>query len=576
MATMFLRRGAPILVLIGLVAAGSAQAAMPPRYLPAPSGKVYMMLFYSGMEYSKFESTAEATVVTDQNLSTYQIKTAYQVQAREIGLTGGYGLGSLPLIKALDLSLHIPFYFREYDTPTYWNYKYYNPITKVYVDTPRDRQGLVKDSLHTSMKEGGGGKGIGDVSFGTIMLLYSNPGAGAWISSALKCTMANAPSAHERFVQMLHGRNVAPSSGEGVSRFTPALSAIKTIVGQRAYLNVEYSLPLGQESFSFYADKQFRTDSFGRGLVQYADTDKPYAERIKPGGIILGTLGLDTNLNLWGVSPGIEVNFRQMQKAVWKENGVDGMLYDPDPKGYGYPTHTPEFIRTAAWSVGNLPLKNNTEVEIALVAVARMKASETLKFWASYVSGTYGNSIDVKLAYMTLFLEKPEDDKVVKGELKVREVEVAPVLEAPAAPMGRINTAVSFPLGTQGVSLEEADWMGRQLRDELKRQRGYELVTEKEMAQLSAEPCGDADCGARFGRALKVPAMVVSRLEKVGDPQNPSAATGFKLSVMLVNVDAGTASSSETIAGFNLDDLKSQLPGLFARLTAPAPAASGR
>jgi hypothetical protein len=565
MTAMFFRSLALTSVLLGPTV---AEAATPPRYLPAPSGKAYLMLFYSGMEYSEFAGSETATTVSRGVESTYQIETKYQVQAREIGLTGGYGLGSLPLIKAFDLSIHIPFYFREYDTPTYWNDKVLNPSTGAFIDTPRSSQGILKDSLHRSMKEGRGGKGIGDVTFSTIALLYSNPDAGAWVSSALKFTMANAPSARERFIQMLHGSGVDPSSGEGVNRLAPALTGIKTIAGQRAYLNVEYSLPLGQEKFTYHADRQLYTD----GYTLYTDTDRDYEEMIKPGGVIFGTLGLDTNLKLWGINPGLEVNFRQMQKAVWKENGVDGTLFNPSPTTDGYPTHTPEFLRTAAWSVGNLPLKNNTEVEIALVATARMKSSETLKIWASYVSGTYGNSINVKFAYMTLFVEKPEDERLQKGELRVKEVEVAPVLEAPAAPSGNIRTAVAFPAGSPNMSLEEADWMGRQLRDAVKRQRGYDLVSEKEMAQLASEPCGDADCGARFGRALKVPAMVVSRLEKVGDPQDPAATTGFKLTVQLVGVDAGTAISSETIAGFKLDDLKTQLPGLLIRLTAPAPA----
>ncbi len=129
---------------------------------------------------------------------------------------------------------------------------------------------------------------------------------------------------------------------------------------------------------------------------------------------------------------------------------------------------------------------------------------------------------------------------------------------------------MTLPAVSAGISEEEADWTARQLRDEIKGLRGYKLLAAGDMAQLASAHCGDSRCGAQFGRALDQQAMVVSRLDKVGDPNVPGSG-GFALTVKMINVADGTVSSSETISAMRLDDLKPQLPDLFQRMTEQSP-----
>jgi hypothetical protein len=118
-----------------------------------------------------------------------------------------------------------------------------------------------------------------------------------------------------------------------------------------------------------------------------------------------------------------------------------------------------------------------------------------------------------------------------------------------------------------GISQEEAGWVAGQLRAGMGRLRGYDVLKEKDMEQLAFEPCGDADCGTRYARALKLQAYVVSRLEKVG--------TGFSLGVRIINVAEGTVAASDSVSAASLEELRGQIPVMLARLTKPpAPAAA--
>ena len=97
--------------------------------------------------------------------------------------------------------------------------------------------------------------------------------------------------------------------------------------------------------------------------------------------------------------------------------------------------------------------------------------------------------------------------------------------------------------------------------------RSYDVMSEKDMEQLAYEPCGDADCGTRYARALKLQAYVVSRLEKAG--------SGFSLGVAMINVADGTVASSDSVSAASLEDLRGQIPVMLGRLTKPpAPAAA--
>ncbi len=567
---MFLTSFSALVCAIVILTPSLALAAPPQRYIPAPAGKPYFMLnivfrpFVRKFGFSEFKSseTADIHPLDAGKPRPGTLGSTWGANTLEIGTMAGYGVGSLWFLRSMDLSLYLPFYFRDYTWIRYL----------VTSDSPPDFGAAWSvATLHPSLKKGAGGKGIGDVTLGAMALLFGDPGAGSSVSGALKISLPSSPSAHESFVKILHGEETSLGGGAGVPRLIPALSAIKKVAGQRVYLNLEYALPLGTETFSFFNPSRPSPPGGEDGsYTEYTDSNKKFDEEIKLGGTIQGTLGLKTTLNYFGVTPGIEVNFRKIQKASWKENGVDGTAPPQPFPASQYPTHTPEFLRYAAWAIGDLALKDNTEMGIGLVGTARIGTSDLIKFGVSYITNSFGPAIEFKIVFMSLFVEKPEDESVEPGDIRVKEVEFSPVLAAPPPPTGRIRIGVTLPAFGVGISQEELDWVVRRLRREMRRLRGYDLMSEKEMAQLASRPCGDVNCGTNFGRALNLQAMVVSRLYRVGDPQTPGSG-GFALTVQLINVNDGTVSSSEAISATRLKDLKPQLPDLFQRMTEQAP-----
>lgn len=537
-----------------LLLAGTAQAAVPPRYVPAPAGKNYYMLSANGATLGNFTSS-ESALLPSRVDGAHQMESAWTSTNSEIGVMAGRGFGSLWFFKSLDLSLYVPGYFRSYTMKSYL----------VKDDPPGNQTAYARATLHKNMLDPKTGKGIGDPSLSLLGLWYADPAGGTWIGDALRITLPVATSTHEQFVRILHGLPSTPGGGDGVARLVPTLSGIQMIAGQRLYLDLEYALPLGTESFSFSTPKDSRWDP----NTLYEDAGTTYQEEIKPGAVILGTVGLETTLNLWGVVPALEVGFRNFAPATWTENGNPG---DAQPLGTTpYPVMTPEFIRTGAWVVGNLPLKSNTEVEIGLVGTVRMQANDLLRIGVSYMSSAYGTSVNFKVAFLSLFVEKPPSDRVAPGQTEAREIEVSPLLAAPIAPTGRILTGVTFPVMGAGVSQEEAGWAADRLREQVKKLRDYDLFPAKDMAQLAFDPCGDADCGTRFGRALRLQAVVVSRLEKT--------AAGFSFGVQFVNVADGTVAATDSITAATLEALKPEIPVLLQRIVrpaAPAPAAPTR
>lgn len=543
---------APLAACVVLAAAG-ALAAPPPRYLPAPAGKFYYLLYGNASALGAYTSS-ETSRIPAWDGGNHDYTSEWKSTSMEVGTTLGYGLGKLWFLRAVDVSAYIPFTFRSFDLASY------------FVKEPGNDKQLAYAGafLHPSVRDGQDGKGLGDVTLSTLMLLYTNPGAGAWLSTALRVTLPTGASAQEQFARILHGEVTGTGSGGGTTRFSPVLSFIKTIAGQRAYVSAEYSLPLAEERFGFTAP-----DTAFAPAVPFWDANDKFEERITHGAVAAGTLGLETTLSFWGIVPALEVNVRQSQAATWKEgvNGAAPADATAAPTGSSpYPVHTTEFLRAGAWAVAGLPLKSNTEVEVGLLLAKRFGAGDQLRFGASYISSTFGNSLGLKVAFVSLFLEKPQSDRAVPGRAEAREVEVAPVLEAPLAPASRIGTGVSFPLMGKGISQEEAAWTAGQVRAAVKKLRGYDLFPEKDMEQLAYTPCGDAECGTRYGRALKLPAMVVSRLEKSG--------AGFALGVQMINVADGTVAASDAASAATLEELKGQIPALLEQLVRPpAPAA---
>ncbi len=542
-------------VALALLLPAAAGALPPPRYVPAPKGLTYFMLYGGGNGLGQNTSTDAQPVSTlDIPLGApHHLKSTWNGESADLGLTIGRGLGSLWFLKGSDVSLYLPFYFRDFSPPRYWD----DDVA------PNDKATHTRTTLHPSLVDGAAGKGLGDAGVSAQVMLWASAEAGFWGSAAAKVFFPTATLRGARqFTKILHGASEEPGGGLGVAQVVPALSVIKMIGGQRLYLDVEYAQPLGKDSFTI------RSPAAPLANPPFADSDTSFKESFAARGIVLGTIGLETSLKLWGVSPGLEIGVRQYQAAAWTENGVKPL----DPVPYSAvqemkPNHPPEFLRTAAWTIGGVPLKNNTEIEAGITATWRIHANDVVKAGVSYLTNSFGGyAIGVKISFTNLWVEKTEEEmeRAAYGTVHAREVDVAPTLEAPAAPTGRIATGVTFPAFGAGVSQEEADWAGQRLRDGVKRLRGYDLFPAADMAQLGLEACGDAECGTRFGRALKLQAMVVSRLEKT--------ATGFSLTATLVNVAEGTAASSDTIAGATLEEMRKLVPGLLDRLTNPAPA----
>ncbi len=543
MATMFCRAA---LATACAWLAGAAAASVPPRYVPAPPGKTYYMLAANGSAFGTYTSS-ESALLPSRPDGQHKMESSWSGTSSEIGILAGHGLGSLWFLKSMDASIYVPGYFRSFKMKSYL----------VKDDPEANQTAYARATLHPELLNAEAGKGIGDPTLSLLALWYADPPGGTWIGDALRITVPLAASSHESFIKLLHGIHGTPAGGDGVARLTPTISGIQMIAGQRLYADVEYGLPLGTESFSFTTPKDARWDP----NTPFADANTFYKEDVKPGAVLFGTLGLETTLNVAGVTPAVEVNFRNFAAASWTENGKPG---DAQPLATTpYPVMTPEFIRTGAWVGGNLPLKSNTEVEIGLVGTARMTGNDLLRVGVSYVSGGFGSSINFKVAFLSLFIEKPQSDTAVPGHTEAREIEVAPLLDAPLAATGRIVTGVTFPALGAGVSQEEASWAADRLREDVKKLRDYDLFPAKDMAQLAFDPCGDADCGTRFGRALRLQAVVVSRLEKT--------AVGYSLGVSFVNVADGTVAASDSVSAASLDALKPEIPVLLKRITAPPP-----
>lgn len=544
MTAMVSRVLASVAMVAGLALADLATAGPPARYLPAPPGKVYYLLYGSGSALGTYTSSDAGIPSTPDGLP-HDFASEWTATTAEVGLTLGYGLGSLWAIRSLDLSAYVPFYVRDYTLKSY------------YRDGSSDNVAYAWANLHPNIRAGEPGKGVGDPTVSLLSLWYENRGTGTWLGQTMRLSLPVAASAHERFVRILHGDAVPAGGGEGVARFTPAVSAIKTIGGQRTYVSAEYSIPLGAESFAFTApDREFAPG------VPYDDANKPFTEEITPGGIVFATLGIETSLNLLGVTPGLEFNLRSYQPATWKENGADGAAGTPVTSFY--PVQTPEFLTTGAWAVGGLPLKANTEIEVLLQGTVRFQPADLLRLGVSYISGGFGHSIGFRVAFVSLFLEKPVSDRAIPGKAEAREVDVAPVLEAPAAPASRVLTGVTYPVFGAGISQEEAGWVAGQIRAAVARLKGYDLFPEKAMEQLAFTPCGDSRCGTQYGRALRLPAMVVSKIDR--------NASGYALSVGMIDVAAGTVAASKGVVAASLDDMKPLIPGLLQQLVTPAAA----
>lgn len=549
MTAMVSRVLARFAMVWGVTAAVSATAGPPARYVPAPAGKVYYLLHGAGSALGSYTSSEPAVVSTPDG-QAHAFESEWDVTHAEVGLTLGYGLGRLWFIRSLDLSAYVPFFVRDVRLARYAK----DPGTA-------NESAYAYANLHTGLKAADPGKGLGDPTFSLLSLLYENRATGTWLGQTMRVQFPAAASAHERFVRLLHGETVAPGGGEGVPRFTPAVSALRTLAGQRTYLAVEYSLPLGKETFSFTApDREFAPG------VPYDDANRVFTEEITPGGIVFATLGVETSLNLLGVTPGLELNVRSYQPATWKENGADGAL--GTPAGAYYPVHTPGFVTTGAWAVGGLPLQANTEIEILLQGTVRFQPADLLRLGVSYVSGTFGSSIGFRVAFVSLFLEKPVSERAIPGKAEAREVDVAPVLEAPAAPASRVLTGVTYPQVGAGISQEEAGWVAGQLRAGVAKLKGYDLFPEKAMEQLAVAPCGDSRCGTQYGRALRLPAVIVSKLDRT--------TAGYALSIGMIDVAAGTVAASKGVNAASLDDLKPQIPGLLEQLVTPAAAPAAR
>jgi hypothetical protein len=550
---MLTRRTAVLAAL--LAASAPALAGSPSRFATAPKGMTFLMLAANGSmngTYSITETSPIAGRPGDHNL-----ESAWESERYELGFLTGYGLGPVWPLAGFDASIYIPITSRNYQLAKY-----------LVTDDPADNQAAYgQGSLHGSEKSGKSGTGIGDIQ------LYANNEAGFWSCGSLKLSLPSGSSAAEKFIRIYHGEATTPGAGDGVMRLVPGLSALKMVAGQRVTFALEYGIPLGTNSFAFNAPETWWSIAQG---IRFSDSGTRFSEEVTPGGILQGTVGVETSFSIFGVTPSVEVGYRQYQAAKWREKWndepwTDGLEQRTPPAGGTnpfYPVHTPGYGTDAAWAIAGLPLKPVTEIEVALMGTVRMRSSDVIRAGLSWISSTYGSSIGVKVTFTNLFVERPEGaDGGRLGEVRAKEYEASPVLAAPPAPTGRVTVGVAFPqmLGS-GLTEEEADWVGKALRIQFKGRRDYDLLPLEGMAQLGNEQCGDEECGARFGAALHVNGMLVSKLEKASD--------GFTLSTRLVNVADATVSSSDTVKAVDLEELGRLLPGVVDRLTAVAPAAS--
>jgi hypothetical protein len=535
------------LLLTVLLVSATAVASVnpPPRYVPAPKGRGYLLAYFNILPVGSLEASESGITDNGAPGGDYTTKIKWTVDKYELGATMGYGFGPLGFMRGTEGSISIPFAIRSYTLDEY---------------TFAESSGLFMTSLHDTMKDKTMGSGISDVQASLMGLLYADPGAGTWLSGALKVSAPTGKSATEQYAKLLHGvSSGGPADGAGVPRIIPAISIVKSIARQRLFLNIEYALPIGKESFEVTTGESMLNNQVAR------DSSTVYAEEFTPGGVIAGTLALDTTLDLWGVAPGLEITFRQYGKTKWMENGVEGTA----PTA-GAPIHSAEFLNSSAWALGNIPLKATTEIEMALTGTVKLKASDSIKGGIVYVWNSYGSMIGAKMTFTNLFESVSEEEQLRSSGpgAKAMEMNVSPVFDAPPPPSGRIMTGVTTPVAGDGVTAETIAWAGKELRRQMGKVDGYAVMSEKEMAQLAETPCGGADCGANFGRVLKQQAMVVGRLEKAGK--------GFAMTLRMVDVAAGRTSSTASASGNSLDELRKAIPDLLKRLTSPAAAPAAR
>jgi hypothetical protein len=527
-----------------LLASVSASAVNPPtRYIPAPKDRAYLLVYLNALPVGSFSASDSDVTNSGAPGGGGTTKIKWTEERYELGASLGYGFGPLGFIRGSEAALSVPFSIRSVKYGSY-----------LYDDT-----GLFDDSLHTNIKDKKTGSALSDIQASLLGLLYADASGGTWLSSAIKVALPTGTSAAKQYTLLLHGVDTGgPADGAGVTRITPALNVVKSIARQRLYVNLEYGIPIGSEKFTINTAEM----KDKRGTSDTWDSKKEFTEEFTPGSILAGTLGLETNLNILGIAPGLEITFRQYGKTGWKENGEDGLK----PPA-GEPVYTPEFLNSSGWVMGNIPFKATTEIEMALTGSLKLKANDAMKAGIVYVWNPYGSMIGAKMTFTNLFDSMSEEEMLRRSGpgAKAMEMNVSPMIDAPAPPSGRILTGVAMPVAGTGVTEETVQWLTKELRNQMDKLGSYSVMSPGDMAQLADSPCAGADCGTRFGRALRQQAMVVSRIEKAG-------AAGYEITVKMVDVGAGTVSSSASLSEANLDAVRKAIPDLLKRLTAPAEA----
>jgi hypothetical protein len=527
-------------VTVGREAAG----APPPRYLPAPAGRFYYFFHAAGSGFGGEASVTETAPIPGKT-GEHAFESVWERVGFELGLTVGHGLGRIGFLPRVDASLYVPVHFDAFRLTTF-----------IQTDAPPGKQAEnAWTTLHRSLQDPPSSRAFGDASLSVVSLLHES--RATWLSGGLRLAMPTGASAPERFVRLLHGEETGPAPGAGVARLAPSVSLVQMLGGQRLFGSLEYAMPLGREAFAIETpDLEYAP------TLRYADAARTYREEFSPGGIAQAVVGLETNLEVGGIVPGLEVTLRSFAPARWTENA--------DPRaGTGqaipYPNHPPRFLEAAAWHVAGLPLRSLTQLDLAAVFTKRFGESDVLRVTLGYASDSYSSSFGVRVGLVSLFVERPRSDRAAPGRPEALEIETAPVLEAPPPPpSGRIRTVVTATAPGAGVRAEEAAWTGGVLRSAMRALDGYDVLIEKAMEQLAYEPCGDAACGARFGRALRVQASLVSRLDRVPG--------GYLLVVQMIDPETGSVAASDSVTVPVLEDVRAQAPELLARLTRRPPA----
>jgi len=541
-------RAQAIILGILLMTAGAVSAVTPPpRYVPAPKGRGYLLAYFNVLPVGSLAASESSVGIDGGPGGIHSTEIKWKTEKYEFGATMGYGFGPMGFMRGTEGSISIPFAIRSFQLDEY---------------TMDKTSGYFYSSVHDTMKDRKMGTAMSDVQASLMGLLYANPAAGTWMSGALKVSIPTGSSAAEQYAKLLHGvATGGPADGAGVPRIIPAFSMVKSVARQRLFLNLEYAIPVGKEKFDITTPELLFAGN------PAADSNTKFAEEFQPSGVLAGTLGLETTLDFYGVAPGMEITFRQYGKTKWTENGRDGLA----PTGAQAPVHTAEFLNTSGWALGNIPFKATTEIEMALTGSVKLKGSDSVKGGIVYIWNSYGSMIGAKMTFTNLFEAVSEEEQLRSSGpgAKAMELNVSPVFDAPPPPSGRILVGVASPVVGAGVTEETNTYVAKELRKQMDRLGSYTVISERDMAQLADTPCGAADCGTSYGRALKQQAMVVGKLEKSG--------AGFALTLKMIDVTAGKTSSTASASGADLDSLRKAIPGLLQRLTSPseAPARQG-